>query len=759
MANRRPGRQAAERGDSTAHLPTCLPAYLPARPAHLPTAFLSVAICLSAYLPIAIWAQQKPSTPTSRSQQQAFILRSQTNEVLVDVRVYDKSGKPVTDLKQSDFRVFEDGTQQTINSFSLEDVEKLTQVTGEEERAQVIDLAKLPPEVNADQLLQDHRLLVFFFDLSSMQPDELMRALKASGDFMAHRMTPADLIAVVTYSSNLRVVQDFTNDRDSLVKVLRSILVGEESSNLAAAGAVGEAGGTDANGMEIVTQDVSDAFTPDETEFNIFNTDQKLAAIESLATMLRQVPGRKNVIHFSSGISRTGQENQAQLRATIDAANQADVSLYTMDARGLMALPPGGDASSSSPSGTGIYSGSAVASQVSSLQGSRETLASLSTDTGGKFFYDLNDFSPAFQEVQKENSSYYMIGYSPTNTRSDGRFRHIRVEVSRPGLKVLARPGYFAPKNFRQLTREDKEVQLQQVMDLDVPFVDLPFAVDTAYFRRPDKKYAVVLAAKIPGSQVSFLKKSGKHETEFDFAWRFTDAQNHIAGGLHDTLPVKMTAETFDEVTSGNLLYEGEITLAPGKYNLKVVARENQGGKIGTFETSLVLPDISDQGLSLSSVVLSNEVRPNEQLPRARFERDRNAPLQVGNRTVLPSVTRVFRTNQTLSVYLESYAGNPPAAANGRIAAVGPAPPPSVAFVFLRRGRKFAEAGPFVAKAEKGSAPKTTYFAQIPLEKFPTGRYTVQVNVLDPAAARVAFTRLPMAVVKPPPRTPHTGGG
>jgi len=704
-------------------------------------------------------SQVKPTTPVSRSAQQAFILRSQTNEVLVDVHVYDKSGKPVTDLKQSDFRVFEDGVQQTISGFSLEDVEKLAQATGGEEHAQVIDLAKLPPEVNADQVLQDHRLLVFFFDLSSMQPDELMRALKASSDFMAHRLTPADLIAVVTYSSSLRVVQDFTNNRDSLAKVLRTILVGEESSNLAAAGTTGEAGGTDANGMEIVTQDVSDAFTPDETEFNIFNTDQKLAAIESLATMLRQVPGRKNVIHFSSGISRTGQENQAQLRATIDAANQANVSLYTMDARGLLALPPGGDASSSSPSATGIYSGSAVASQVSSLQGSRETLASLSTDTGGRFFYDLNDFTPAFQEVQKENSSYYLIGYSPTNKRSDGRFRHIRVEVSRPGLKVQARPGYFAPKNFRQFTREDKEVQLQQVMDLDVPFVDLPFAVDTAYFRRPDKKYTVVLAAKIPGSQLSFLRKSGKHETEFDFAWKITDAQNHIAGGLRDTLPVKMTDETFDEITSGNLLYEGEITLPPGKYNLKVVARENQGGKIGTFETSLVVPDISDQGLSLSSVVLSNEVKPADQLPRARFDRDKNAPLQVGNRTVLPSVTRVFRTNQTLSVYLESYAGKPPAPASAQSAASGPAPPPSVALVFLRHGRKFAEAGPFNGIAEKGTTPKATYFAQIPLEKFPVGRYTVQVNVLDLAAARVAFTRLPMAVVKPPPRTPHAGGG
>ena len=337
-------------------------------------------------------------------------------------------------------------------------MEKLAQATGDNEKAQVIDLAKLPPEVNAEQVLQDHRLLVFFFDLSSMQPDELMRALKASSDFVTNRMTPADLIAVVTYSASLRVTQDFTNNRDSLKKALRAILVGDQSSNLATHGAIGEAGGTDANGMEIVTQDVSDAFTPDETEFNIFNTDEKLAAIESLATMLRSVPGRKSVIHFSSGITRTGQENQATLRAATDAANQADVSLYTMDARGLAALPPGGDASTSSPP------------EPASIPVPRWLRRSLpcraavkhwprSLPTRGEELFTISTISVRrFEEIQKENSSYYLIGYSPTNTARDGRFRHIRVEVARPGLKVQARPGYFAPKNFRQFTRQEKEI-------------------------------------------------------------------------------------------------------------------------------------------------------------------------------------------------------------------------------------------------------------------------------------------------------------
>ena len=709
------------------------------------------------------WAQRPDAPEPLGTPQQPFVITTQTNVVLVDVRVMDKSGKPVTDLKQSDFRVLEDGVPQKIISFNVENVERLAQATGANERPAVIDLSKLPPNVTPAEVVQDHRMLVLFFDLTSLPPDDLIRAVKAATSFVNTRITPADLVAVATYTSSLRVLQDFTNDRDALDQVLKAIRVGEESSSLSAAGTEGEAGGTSASGEEIVNQDVSAAFTPDETEFNIFNTDQKLAAIESLSRMLRAVPGRKSVIHFSSGIERTGIENQAQLRATTDAANQANVSLYTIDSRGLAALPPGGDASTASPAGTAIYSGQAILSQVSSLQGSRETLASLAADTGGKTFNDLNDFGPAFEQVLEDNSSYYLLSYSPSNRRADGRFRRIRVEVDRPGVKVEARPGYFAPKNFRQFTREDKELQLQQAMDLEQPFVELPFVVDTAYFRKNFKEFDVLLAAKIPGSAISFLRKSGKHETEFDFAWRVTNASGQVVGGLRDTLPVKLEGEAYEQVLSGNILYEGEMVLPPGKYRLKAVVRENQSGKIGTFEQPLELPGLSKAGLELSSVVLSNEVKPVAQSmeTRSRRGRDRKSHLLViGSRSILPSVTRVFRTNQTLAVYLESYGGNPTSpATNQQAEGNGPPLPPSVALVFFRGGRKFAEAGPFPAKLEKSPDEKAVYFVQIPLEKFPAGRYILQANVIDPAIDQVAFARVPMAIVKMLSRNAPLGAG
>jgi hypothetical protein len=175
------------------------------------------------------------------------------------------------------------------------------------------------------------------------------------------------------------------------------------------------------------------------------------------------------------------------------------------------------------------------------------------------------------------------------------------------------------------------------------------------------------------------------------------------------------------------------------------VVRENESGKIGTFEAPLVVIDSADTGLGLSSVILSNEVKSSEDLNRAHVNRDKNSPLQVGDRSILPSVTRVFRTNQLLTVYLESYAGK-------NVVRSGLVAPPTVALVFFRRGRKFADAGPFPGKLEKSTDQKASYFVQIPLDGFPRGTYTLQVNVLEPSLERVAFARVPLAIVSPPPR-------
>ena len=192
---------------------------------------------------------------------QGYTLKVSTNEVLVDVRVTDRKGDPVANLKQNDFKVYEDGVLQKINSFDLENIQKLAQETGESGRPAEINLGTLPkttPQEKYHRLVQNHRLIVLFFDLTSMQIPDLLRALQSAQNFLRKEMTPADLVAVVTYSSNLKVLQDFTNDRDVLSKAIKSIQIGQ-SSTLASKGSEGEAGGTDSFGNEVVTQDTGDA--------------------------------------------------------------------------------------------------------------------------------------------------------------------------------------------------------------------------------------------------------------------------------------------------------------------------------------------------------------------------------------------------------------------------------------------------------------------------------------------------------------------
>jgi hypothetical protein len=293
-------------------------------------------------------------------------------------------------------------------------------------------------------------------------------------------------------------------------------------------------------------------------------------------------------------------------------------------------------------------------------------------------------------------------------------------------------------------------------------------AVEAAYFRVPDNKFYVVLAAKIPGSAVSFLRKSATHQTEFDFAWRAISTAADSAGRpvavLRDTLPVKLNADTYQQVLSGNILYEGGIVLPPGKYHLKVVARENESGKLGSFEESLALPVGGQTGLALSSVVVSNQLQDagGGKSSRRQAKGVNANPLELGSRSVLPSVTRVFRTDQNLYVYLESYesqAGSKEdlVGRDASQAAQVPRTPPSVALVLFRSGVKISEAGPFLGKVkkDKNAKGKAEYFAQILLAKFPPGRYWMQVNVLDPSAERVAFARVPIAIVKAPVTSAH----
>ena len=240
------------------------------------------------------------------------------------------------------------------------------------------------------------------------------------------------------------------------------------------------------------------AFTADDTDYNTFSADRKLLALESIMQALGKLSQKKSLIYFSNGISQSGMDNQTALRAATAAAVKANVSIYSMDLRGLQAFPPGGEAQSASLHGQSAYSGQSVLNDLNNNAASQETLATLSSDTGGKSFFDSNDFGGVFAQVQKDTSAYYVLGFVSNNPAKDGRYRHLKVQLKRTDLKLDYRSGYYADRDFEHLNKTDREQQLEDELAAQLSQVDVPLYAGTAYFREDDSHYYLSVSLVIP---------------------------------------------------------------------------------------------------------------------------------------------------------------------------------------------------------------------------------------------------------------------
>ncbi len=428
--------------------------------------------------------------------------------MIVNVNVVDRNGKPIENLKASDFQVYEDGKLQKLQAVDFQHLSNAALPPPEQTLETREPAAPQGYNPAADQAnrqsdlaskYQDRRLIVMLFDFSSMQPAEQIRAKQAAIKFLTNQMTASDTVELQVYGASLQTLQGFTSDRDLLINSIKKLRIGDSSENATFADE-----GADA-------QDQSGSFVADETEFNIFNADEKLAALEDAARNLAQYPEKKALVYISSGIQKNGVDNQSQLRATVNTAIRANVAFYPIDARGLSALVPGGDATTTGPAGNNLYNGAGQNSVKDNFNNQQETLATLALDTGGKALLDSNDLTDGLRQVQDDFNSYYVLTYVSSNTAMDGRYRRIQVKLA-PSLASLKakldyRQGYYGPTTFGHMRDEDKEAQLSQALLSDNPITDLPMAVEVDYFRLAKGKYFVPITVKIAGSALTFKKK------------------------------------------------------------------------------------------------------------------------------------------------------------------------------------------------------------------------------------------------------------
>jgi len=670
------------------------------------------------------------SGQVSSTPQGGFVLKMNGELVLTNVVARDaKTGEMVLGLKRSDFTIYESGKQQQIDTFDFESVDKATPLN----EATISGLAA-GSSVSAGKAvvvakpedLRNHRLIVMFFDLTSMQPEDLDRSVEAAQDFLKKKMQAADLVALVSLGDTLKVDQDFTADKQALINQV-AVYNGTEGQ--------GFAQGATANSNQV--EDTT-GYTPDESEYNDINTDRELFALRAVAKALEKITEKKSLLYFSGGISRDGIENQASLRAAINAAVRANLAIYSVDTRGLQAISPLGDASTGSLRGTGAYNGGALTNNMNANFATQEVMSTLSIDTGGKAFFDSNDFAPAFAQVERDTSAYYAIGFRSTNPARDGKYRKLTIKIDRPGVKLEYRPGYYAPADFKHSGREDRERELEEQLASDLPATDMAVYMDAMYFRLDENRFFVPVSLIVPGSQIPFVKGGDKDKATLDIIGAVIDEAKRPIGHARET--VKLNLDPSLQARQKNIQYTTSFNLPPGKYRLKFVIRENQTGRMGSFEAEIVLPEMKKAPLKMSSIILASMRQPSK----------KTTPMVRGGEEYVPNISHVFRQDQHLYLLYEIYGPAREKAAENAPKGTKPGIKLLSSLELIQGATKVYETPEVEARAINVEGRDAVAIElDVPLAGLKPGPYICQLNVIDDAGGSFAFPRFAVLVREP----------
>ena len=674
--------------------------------------------------------------------------------VSVDVVVRDSSGNIVRGLTAKDFTVSEDGKPQKIETFSFQEIQAAPagalevqlldgledKVSAEAARAATATAKEVAPATPAADVagVMNRRMTAIVLDVSSMQPDDVQRAVEDSREWVGEKMTTADLIAIITIGSRLNVLTDFTSSKEDALAALQTLAYNEgtEVNPEAIATAATEADAAAADSSSTTTE--ADAFLE-------FNNDVRLRALKTVCQELAPIQQKKALLYFSAGMNRSGDDNQIELRSATSTCNRGNVSIYAVDTRGLQAVAAGGSAANRG-NGRSLLTGGGMRG-FQQINQSQETLNTLAADTGGRAFTATNDFGDAFARVQRDLAAYYLLGYSSTNPARDGRYRRITVRVNRSdlkGLQVEARPGYYAGRSFANTTNKDRESQLDDQLQAAVSSTDVPLVVGTGYFRqqgdsrgggdprdpraRSNDRFYVPIALAVPGFAVPVAEKAT--EVQLDVKGEVRDELGRVIGRIRET--IKVPSGGAETLAGRQVFYQSGLTLPPGRFIAKVVVRENTGGGIGSFEAPIIVPQMNGQGMKVSSVVMSTQVQ------KAAAGRTDN-PLVRDGVQLLPNLTRAVGRNQKVYFYYEVY---DPALAEQ-------SPDLRTSLAFYRGGVKVFET-PMVTRTmlDEQNRRAVVFQFEVPADQFKPGPYTCQINIVDAIASTVAFPRLSFVVME-----------
>jgi VWFA-related protein len=690
-----------------------------------------------------------PNAPPQVAATSPQVIRAEANLVLVDVIATDKKGEYIKDLEAKEFAVLEDNQPQVIASFSR------------------------PEEGRGPTAPSQPRYIVLFFDDSTMNAADQMVARRAANQFVEKTASPERLMAVVDYGGTTQVVQNFTADGEKLRRATAQVKYSAVSPNISTPT-------PDIASMGAPTAGIPSMGQLAEADFGARSF---LLAIRDLAKTLQAVPGRKTLILFSEGFPLTA-EYQFELDTTIDAASRANVAIYSVDVRGLLALPPlppsmpglgpgallldspfphepgllaslagspdpwpqhggggggggtgggggggtgggggggkggggggtggggggtggggggkggggggggggkgggGGGKGGGTPGGGGTSPGTqgyygnypGVTSQCndpmvalsnpncpqSRLQAlidrnvstNQQVLDALARGTGGFTIFNTNDFLAGLNKIANELDEYYILGYVPPSQAHDGSYHKITVRVTRKGVQIRHRNGYYDLKAPDLLAGKPEGRTLEALAASSQPG-QVPVSLSTPYFYTSPGVARVNISLQVPASAIDFEKEKKEFHSNVQVLGIAYREDGSVAARFSDTVKLDVEKKDLKEFSKGPFNYQHTFNVAPGKYTLKLVLSTG-GEKFGKYETALSIAPFDGQHLELSGPALSDAFRPVDQLVAsldAQLLEDQTPLLFQGMEVFIQPGNR-FQRGDKVSFYVEVF--------------------------------------------------------------------------------------------------------
>jgi VWFA-related protein len=668
-------------------------------------------------------AAQPPSPPLT--------FKVEVNYVEIDAVVTDDQGNFVRNLTKDDFQVVEDGKPQAVSVFA--DVN----IPIERADPPLYAKASIPPDVATNRTPFEGRVFIIVIDDLHINFSRTSRVRAAARQFVERYVGTNDLVAVINTRGRTDATQDFTSNRQlALNAVDRAMGQGAESSTKAALADYAMNQGV--QGMDSrVNRDFNDL----ERYTNGRNTLETLKSVSEFVAGMRG--RRKAVVLFSEGINydtvnaiqnRYATDIQQEMNNLIAAATRANAIIYAVDPRGVTSGMEDAIDISSFPTDNSI----SVTDLQDELRISQDSLRAMANQTGGIAVLNQNDFRTGFSRILDDNSNYYVLGYYPTNDKRDGKFRKVQVNVSKPGVKVRARKGYYASKGKPETKPAGKEgttPELRDALMSPIPISGLTLAAAATPFRGPSPNDAIALSLEIDGTNLKFDKKEdGLLHNDIEISLFASDAAGKIKDGARDVLALKLRPQTYDIVSKSMIRVVRRLQVPPGRYSLRIGARDSNAGTVGSLVYALDAPDFSKAPLTMSGIAITSASA--SRIPTT------NADPKVNEfKDILPSAptaSREFPQGDTLAIFSEVYdnLGKTPHRVQ------------MTASVLTDEGKTaFTTSDERRSEELQGASGGYGYTVQIPLAGIAPGRYVLRVDAKattgnEPAVSREVEFRI-----------------